>query len=231
MGKPDLICIDMFQTLVDINTRNESIWTRLLQNNYTDELAADYSHRMSSLIAVKYHDLVNRADSFLTLRKIFIQLLEQIDISAGSALSSSDAAEVLIEEHSKAEPYNDSLAFIERVSPYYRICLISDADTDMILPHLKTFSFDKAYISEEVQSYKNDQSGRIFLEALKHYGTDPSGVIHIGDSASDILGASRVGMKSCWLNRLNSDWNHEVKPDYEVTDLNQAADMLLDQLT
>ncbi len=227
MGKPDIIFIDMFQTLVDIDTRRRNIWLRLLGTNYCDNLSEEFSCRMSSLIASRYHEIVNRAKGFRTLRQIFRDLLKEIDISEYSSLSLEDSAEVLISEHSKAEPYSDATDFVSRVSEHYRICLISDSDADMIQPHLNLFNFDKSYISEEVQSYKNDKSGRIFTEALKAYNIQPENVIHIGDSASDIIGASRVGIKSCWLNRLNTIWDHNIKPDFEVKDLNQAASILL----
>jgi len=35
----ELVCVDVFQTLVDINTRIPFIWRRILKDKYNDTLA------------------------------------------------------------------------------------------------------------------------------------------------------------------------------------------------
>ncbi|WP_152669206.1 HAD family hydrolase [Paenibacillus sp. DMB20] len=61
------------------------------------------------------------------------------------------------------------------------------------------------FISEQYQSYKNDDKNTMFKELLKFYNADPRKVIHIGDSISDVVGAKREGIIACWLNRDKKD--------------------------
>ncbi|AIQ13027.1 hypothetical protein PDUR_14715 [Paenibacillus durus] len=62
---------------------------------------------------------------------------------------------------------------------------------------------------------------------LKFYRTNPKQVLHVGDSASDVLGASREGIVTCWINRNNRVWEHDVKPDYIVQSLNEIEELLM----
>ena len=51
-------------------------------------------------------------------------------------------------------------------------------------------------------------------------------IFHIGDMHADIVGANRVGITTCWLNREGKAWNLSIKPDYEVGSLRKAAALL-----
>ena len=86
--------------------------------------------------------------------------------------------------------------------------------------------FDKVVTSERIESYKAGTDGRVFSEIISHYGVRPEHIIHIGDSSYDIIGAGEAGIVTCWLNRNDSVWSHEIEPDYEVTSLFEAASVL-----
>jgi putative hydrolase of the HAD superfamily len=43
---------------------------------------------------------------------------------------------------------------------------------------------------------------------------------------SDILGASKADITTCWLNREGKNWDYSIKPDYEAESLLEAADIL-----
>ncbi|SEN30448.1 HAD-hyrolase-like [Paenibacillus sophorae] len=83
------------------------------------------------------------------------------------------------------------------------------------------------FTSERHQSYKNDNRNTMFKELLKFYRTNPKQVLHVGDSASDVLGANREGIVTCWINRNKRMWEHEVKPDYIVESLDEIEEMLV----
>lgn len=38
----EVISLDMFQTLVNVDSRKEQVWERILQDTYTSELASEY---------------------------------------------------------------------------------------------------------------------------------------------------------------------------------------------
>ena len=79
---------------------------------------------------------------------------------------------------------------------------------------------------KQAQSYKKDKEGKIFKQVLEHYNVEPEKIIHIGDSLSDIIGANRVGIKSCWINRNNYKWKYGVNPTYEVSSLVEVLSIL-----
>jgi len=41
-----------------------------------------------------------------------------------------------------------------------------------------------------------------------------------------VLGAAREGIKTCWLNRNNREWDNVIQPDYTVKTLLEAASIL-----
>lgn len=110
------------------------------------------------------------------------------------------AVDNLFAEHRLSEMYDDTEAFLQRICRNYQVCIVSDTD-DLMLPEFYRNYPILLFTSETYQSYKNDTHNRMFTEVIAHYDVEPEQIIHIGDSASDILGAARAGIKSCWLNR------------------------------
>lgn len=51
-------------------------------------------------------------------------------------------------------------------------------------------------------------------------------MIHIGDSSSDIIGANKFGITTCWIDRYGFDWKYGVKPDYTVNSLVEVINIL-----
>jgi putative hydrolase of the HAD superfamily len=96
-----------------------------------------------------------------------------------------------------------------------------------MIPHFYESYGAHLLTSERHQSYKNDEKNSMFKELLKYYGVDPKQVLHTGDSASDILGAKREGIVTCWINRNNKTWEHEIKPDYIIESLYEIEEILL----
>ena len=49
----------------------------------------------------------------------------------------------------------------------------------------------------------------------------------VGDNLmTDILGSSKVGMKSVWINRENKPASEEVKPTYTIENLRELLTIL-----
>ncbi len=89
----------------------------------------------------------------------------------------------------------------------------------MIEPLLKRFNFNSVYISEDHQSYKQDPKSKIFKRMIEDYHVSAEEILHIGDSSSDIIGASNVGIDTCWVNRHSLPWRYRGNPTYEVNNL------------
>lgn len=209
----------MFQTLVDINTRIPFIWKRILKDKYSDELARMCANQVSLKVINQFHEAGCKSSKFYNLRSLFAPCFKEISLETGLGFNSDTAVDIFLSEHGNSALYDDSLQFFELIDGRVPICLVSDADNIMIQPLLNRFKFDSVFISEEVESYKNDNESRIFSKVLEHYRISPDKVLHIGDSSSDIIGANKVGLKSCWINRHDSEWKYNGKPDYIVHSL------------
>lgn len=226
MEKYEVISLDMFQTLVNIHTRRDFIWRRILGEDYSKELEEKYAELIEKKILEKFHEHTSVANNFSDLKTIFLKYFTEAFEENKLNLNPVDATKIFVEEHGLAESYEDSDLFLKTTSKNYKICLVSDADIEMVQPLLGRFSFDKVFISEEYMSYKNDSESKIFKKVLEHYKVEPKKILHIGDSSSDILGANSVGITTCWINRHNYKWRYEVEPMYKVNSLAEVLKLL-----
>ena len=84
--------------------------------------------------------------------------------------------------------------------------------------------FDALTFSDEVKLAK--PSGEIFLRTTRSLGVPPGETVHVGDHlANDVVGASRAGMKTIWIE--DHDDNREdvsIRPDATVASLGEVAD-------
>jgi 2-haloacid dehalogenase/putative hydrolase of the HAD superfamily len=105
--------------------------------------------------------------------------------------------------------------------------IVSDADDAFLTAILKRnrLRFDAVITSESVRAYK--PRPQIFEAALKALQANPEDVVHVGDSlAGDIAGASRLGIRTIWVNRAEVRRTPtDPKPDAEVRDLASLPDV------
>lgn len=209
----------MFQTLVNVDARLEHIWRRILQDDYSEPFAQACIASTRDSIVDRFHGVSSQQSEFRTLKEIFLDCFTEFFTSAGLDYSPHAAAAIYMDEHNNADIYDDSLEFIRRAKKRYRVCVVSDADAGMIESHIAVMRFHDVFISESVRSYKGNPDGRMFQTVPAHYEVAPERVLHIGDSSSDINGATRVRMDTCWINRHNYAKHFEVMPTYEVASL------------
>ena len=222
-----IVSIDMFQTLVELASRRHHIWRQFLQERYSEQLAEECWALSSKSIMDHYHRLTSQSNPFVPLRSIFEASLAELFPTIGLDLDPNEAVRILVAEHRSASPYEDTKAFLASVGDKYPICLVTDTDDDMLSPFLLNLhEFDRVFTSEQLRSYKNDPECKLFSAVVEHYGIAPEKILHIGDSSADVLGAHRVGMKTCWLNRSGNSWHHDIEPDHIVRTLLEAASIL-----
>ncbi|SDE65959.1 putative hydrolase of the HAD superfamily [Fontibacillus panacisegetis] len=220
----EVVSLDMFQTLVNVDSRIEQIWKPILSNIYTQEVANECAQLLLSYFLEYWAQMKNTQQFFLmkeVYERSFVSVFEHLNLSYDSIAANKS----LFEEHTLSEFYEDTLEFLNRISEEYKICIVSDAD-DAMIPSFYTNYGIRMFTSEQFQSYKNDENNIMFKEMLKFFNTDPGKVLHIGDSVSDIVGANREGITTCWLNRNKRTWEHQVKPDYVIESLNDLEGIL-----
>ncbi|WP_151734885.1 HAD family hydrolase ['Paenibacillus yunnanensis' Narsing Rao et al. 2020] len=220
MSLVKVISLDMFQTLVNIQGRNPQVWQPILQSSYSEALAKDYGAKVLACFLEEVEALRLR-ESFRISRDIFEQSYNQVFTRYSIAYDPAKAVEHLFAEHRRADLYPDTEAFLQRTCAEYEVCIVSDTDLLMLPEFYRNYPLT-LFTSEQYQSYKNDSRNLMFHAVIDHYGVRPEEILHIGDSAGDVLGAARAGIRSCWINRTGAEWMHGVKPDLTVTTLDDV---------
>lgn len=224
--KFELICIDMFQTLVNVNSRVSYIWKRILGEEYTESRGLECARAVSKYVINGFHEGVSNHTEFVNLKTMFKPFFQTVLEEMNVSFDAEIAVGIFMDEHTNAVPYDDVNDFFNLFRNTVPICLVTNADFEMVEPIIKKYKFDEVFISEITMAYKNEPKGKIFKEVLRHYSISPEKVLHIGDSSSDIIGANRVGIKTCWINRENRTWNYSTQPDYIIESLNEVRDII-----
>lgn len=125
--------------------------------------------------------------------------------------------------------YEETLRVLDELKGKYRLLLLTNGSPDLqntkleLTPELVPY-FDHIVISGDFGRGKPDPS--IFEHALTLMSLKADEVIMVGDNLmTDILGASRTGIKSVWINRHDKE-RKEVIPDYEISHLEQLYPIL-----
>ncbi len=225
-----VISVDMFQTLVNVNSRRKCFWGRLLPHELPGRITDEYWSLATELIFSNYDKIFRENKEFINSKTIMEISFRQLFKQTGLGLQPADAARVLTEEHGLSSPYEDTGEFLQHVGKYFPICVVSDADDDMIRPLSGLYQFDKIFTSEQYRSYKGSPGGMFFQAVIDHYGVAPEKILHIGDSKYDVLGAKRAGIKDCWLNRKGKKWGDVARPTYMVSSLREVSRLLLGEV-
>ncbi|AUI65963.1 MULTISPECIES: pyrimidine 5'-nucleotidase [Glaesserella] len=90
--------------------------------------------------------------------------------------------------------------------------------------------FETVVVSEIIGVAKPDP--KIFEFAFDQIGNvDKSQILMVGDTlTSDILGANRVGIDSCWFNHTGENNKTDIQPTYEITDIRQLIHIVSGQI-
>ncbi|WCN36293.1 HAD family hydrolase [Aneurinibacillus uraniidurans] len=125
--------------------------------------------------------------------------------------------------------YEETFNVLNELKGKYQLLLLTNGSPDLqntkleITPEIVPY-FDHIVISGAFGRGKPDPS--IFEHALTLMSLQKDEVIMVGDNLmTDILGASRAGINSVWINRHNKERN-EVIPDYEIKHLEELYSIL-----
>ena len=127
-----------------------------------------------------------------------------------------------IERRKTARLYEETIEVLDSLKGNYELLLLTNGSPALqnikleLTPELRPY-FNHIVISGDFGKGKPDQS--IFEHALELLEAEKHEVIMVGDNLNtDILGASRTGIPSVWINRKEVKAEN-VQPDYEITSL------------
>lgn len=216
-----LISVDMFRTLVDLESTEQIIWHKVLGNKYTDSLAKECSSHIGNQL-LNYVPL----DKYLSLKSVFVLIFTDVFPRLGIGIDPKKAALLWAQLHPESKPFHDTIPFLKAIGKRYPVCLASDADDDMLGKLKQMYNFDYIFTSEQLRLYKSNVSGVFFKSIAEHYKYKPEEIIHVGDGKREIISANNAGMVTCWLNRTNMIWSHEIAPNYTASSLIDVATIL-----
>lgn len=132
--------------------------------------------------------------------------------------------EVYVRVRNEVECYADTTAALARMAACFPLIGITNGTAQLDQTGLhEHFRFSVSAL--EVGVAKPDAA--IFHHACERLGIEPGNVLHVGDDPlADVLGARDAGLRTVWLNRAGTLWQHGIAPDLEMADLGTLADWL-----
>ena len=143
----------------------------------------------------------------------------------------SELAELFIEERKKSPfVYDETFQVLDKLKNDYKLVLMTNGSPSLqntkleITPEIAPY-FEHVIISGGFGVGKPDRT--IFDHALELCDVKPNEALMVGDNLmTDILGASYVGIPSVWINRENDEPHKEIKPTYEINNLEELFSIL-----
>lgn len=131
-----------------------------------------------------------------------------------------------------APAFDEVHAVMEALRPHYRLALLSNADDDFLTACLARnhLEFETVLTSEQAGAIKPDPA--IFLHLSRLLELPPEQILYVGDNpVPDVLGPSRAGMKSAWVNRFGLRKSRKAPhPDIRVRSLSELVPLLVPRL-
>ncbi len=132
---------------------------------------------------------------------------------------------IFFRERNRVEFYADAREALERIAAVLPVAALTNGNADLAAIGIAPlFRFQLG--AREFGAGKPDRG--IFLETCRRLGTPPHEVLHVGDHPlMDVGGAARAGLRTCWIDRGEHPWPHDVSSaDLHFTTLAGLADWL-----
>lgn len=220
------ITLDLDDTLwpfAPIGARIEVVLDDWLREHSPATAAMFPVERMRALREEIFHAHPQHLHDLSLLRRM---TLERALRESGADMALLDPAyETFYAARNQVMYYPDALAALERIAARLPVAAVTNGNADLQrigLGHL----FKHQVHSSEHGAAKPEAS--IFHAACARLGVAHAEVLHVGDHIEmDAIGATRAGLRSCWINREAQAWTHAtLRPDLEFTTLTALADWL-----
>jgi putative hydrolase of the HAD superfamily len=219
------ILFDLYGTLIDIETDEsmEEIY-RGIAHYLTYQ--GVYLHRWE--VRDRYYQIMKRQKEEggeeypeIDVEAIWNAFLEQEGIKADPPRR--DLARILAQiyrgiSRKRLQLYPEVKRVLDGLQPRYRLALVSDAQPGYALPEMKAVGLDGYFDPIIISTYYGFRKpdARLFTRSLDILKLTPAEVICVGnDMYRDIYGASRLGIKTIFVDSNQGTKSHEkVTPDY-----------------
>ncbi|WP_417843546.1 HAD family hydrolase [Thalassospira sp.] len=153
------------------------------------------------------------------------------DIVAEAAVNAgfpSSYAENLAARWGRLMPWPEVKNVLRQLAPATKLAVVTNCSIELgRKAALQTFDgFDVIVTAEEAGFYKPCREP--YAMALDQLGSSPDRTLFVAGSASDVPGASALGMPVYWHNRINLPSINEVSPTFLERSLDRLVDIVLD---
>jgi 2-haloalkanoic acid dehalogenase type II len=224
LGKPreiEFVTFDCYGTLIDWETGIQAAFRQCLGS-------LGLSHREESGLFDRYLVEEKRIEAqkpYRPYRKVLAEAFDSAARSLGRTIS-VETSDLLADQLPTWRPFPDTNPALEKLSRSYKLGILSNVDDDLLEGTLKQFTvpFELVVTAEQVKSYK--PGTRHFEQAREVIGVDKRW-LHVAASLfHDIEPASRLQIKTVWVNRTNSPDGKKYSGAFlkEVKDLTELAE-------
>ena len=217
-----IITFDCYGTLIDWETGIRAAFKQALKD-------LELSHSDEARVFDLYEEDEKRIEAlkpYRSYRKVQSDAASAAARRFGKSIPKG-LSTLLAEQLPGWNPFPDTNPALERLASKYKLGILSNVDNDLLTGTLKHFNipFDLVVTAEQVRSYKPGR--KHFEEAQRVIGD--KGWLHVAASLyHDIEPASKLGIKTVWVNRKNSIEGRKYlrRIVREVENLTQLADWL-----
>ena len=230
---PSIIIFDCFETIVENEISSWiALFNELVKNNKwnidpnslwkvwkTEEVL--FREKRTNLKDLKLNP------KFKTYEDAWSDCFEKVLDNYNLKGNSNHLSRKCVMNMAKNKPYEDTLEYLNKLSDYCKLGVISNADNDFLNPVLDRIGFNFDYIlsSESAKLYKPDP--RIFMRLVKDNNLDPSDCWYVGDKEfDDVLGSSSVGMQPFLIDRSVYNEISEDKKFISISNLIQLYEII-----
>jgi 2-haloalkanoic acid dehalogenase type II len=163
---------------------------------------------------------------FKTIADLTAEALAAAYRELGLSLDPWPGTRIWIERLRGVEVFPEIGPALAALAGRFELAMLSDTDEHIIAPALARHRLPLRFVltSEGVRCYKQDPRAVLFKQALAVLNLSGEEVVHVGDSAGDVAGARRAGMRVVWVNRFGRKLPTGCpRPDREVPDLSTLA--------
>ena len=218
MGAPKAISFDCFGTIIDWEGEIQKYFKGFMEKKGVDTIAPKtIQHRWEEIqfdyIQEKY-------------RKYYDVLFDTMGMTCkefGLSFTKQDCEE-FAESMTKWQPFPDSHDALLELQKYTKITLLTNTDNDIIKESVKNIGveFDDIVTAEMAGMYKPFHGG--FKLSRERLGLQPEEMIHAAFGFKyDIVPATALGYKTCWVNRQGEPRPLDVWESFMVGDLRTLA--------
>ena len=118
-----LISIDLFRTLVDVDSGLESVWKVFLKESYSIELGKKYWDRATEIVLEQLYASAMDYQHFKKTRTIYEDTYTTLFKEIRLDFDPKSAAGALIEGHRAGNFFSDAKPFLEAIGKKYPVCL------------------------------------------------------------------------------------------------------------